>query len=183
MPMASHHVNSAPIHLVINTQSWITPETKARLLEWKIRYDLVEYAARGVPELSLDQIKGYQPRAQRTNPSISGKSQSNRTRPQDQADHVLAEVASKIHPMPDDGHAIKLARAVGVCEELTRKYQDRDWVLIKGDDMWAKIHHLLLDSLQSSGEYWVRSAGLDEAWTVSITDSCSTRPSPWGKVC
>lgn len=81
MPMASHHVNSAPIHLVINAQSWIPPETKARLLEWKIRYDLVEYAARGVPELSLDQIKAYQPRAQRTNPSISGKSPSNRARP------------------------------------------------------------------------------------------------------
>lgn len=66
-----------------------------------------------------------------------------------------------------------------MCEELTRKYQDKDWVLIKGDDMWAKIHHLLLDSLQSSGEYWVRSAGLDEAWTVSIMDSYSTRLSSW----
>jgi len=76
--------------------------------------------------------------------------------------------------MPDDGHAIKLARAVGVCEELTKKYQDRDWVLIKGDDVWAKIHHLVLDSLQSPGEYWVRSAGLDEAWTVSIMKLFST---------
>ncbi|KAH8772633.1 HypA protein [Diaporthe sp. PMI_573] len=140
-----HHLNSAPAYLTINSQSWISAETKARLLEWKIRYDLMEYAARAVPELSLDQIKGYQPRTQS---SLS-----------------VADVASKIHPMPDDGHAIKLARAVGVCEELTKKYQDRDWVLIKGDDVWAKIHHLVLDSLQSPGEYWVRSAGLDEAWT------------------
>lgn len=69
--------------------------------------------------------------------------------------------------MPDDGHAIKLARAAGICREVTRKYHDRDWVLIKGDDAWAKINHLILDSLQSPGENWVRSAGLDEAWTVS----------------
>lgn len=73
--------------------------------------------------------------------------------------------------MPDDGHAIKLARAAGICQEVTRKYQDRDWVLIKGDDMWSKINHLILDSLQSPGEYWVRSAGLDEAWTVSLSRS------------
>lgn len=141
-----HHVNLAPIYLTINSQSWIPAETKARLLEWKIRYDLMEYAARAVPELSLDQIKGYKPMAQGPSPSI-------------------AEVASQIHPMPDDGHAIKLARAVGICEELTKKYQDRDWVLLKGDDTWAKIRHLVIDSLRGPGEYWVRSAGLDEAWT------------------
>lgn len=61
---ASHHLNSSPIYVTINSQSWIPAETKARLLEWKIRYDLMEYAARGAPELSLDQIKAYRPRAQ-----------------------------------------------------------------------------------------------------------------------
>ncbi|KAG8158869.1 hypothetical protein KVR01_011312 [Diaporthe batatas] len=141
-----HHLNSAPFHLTINSQSWIPAETKARLLEWKIRYDLVEYAARAVPELSLDHIKGYKPRDQGSPLSI-------------------AEVASRIHPMPDDGHAIKLARAVGVCEELTKKYQDKDWVLLKGEDTWSKIHHLVIDSLEGPGDHWVRSAGLDEAWT------------------
>ncbi|KAK7706544.1 hypothetical protein SLS63_013932 [Diaporthe eres] len=140
-----HHLNSSPIFVTFNSQSWVPAETRARLLEWKIRYDLMEYAARGVPVLSLDQIKAYQPRNQGT--------------------ASIAEITSKIHPMPDDGHAIKLARAAGICHEVTKKYQDRDWVLIKGDDMWSKINHLILDSLQSPGEYWVRSAGLDEAWT------------------
>ncbi|KAI3396354.1 hypothetical protein diail_12244 [Diaporthe ilicicola] len=140
-----HHVNAAPFHLTINSQPWISAQTKARLLEWKIRYDLIQYAARGVPELSLDQIRAYKPRTQNTT--------------------SISEVASKIHRMPDDGHAIKLARAAGICEGITKKYQDKDWVLIKGDDMWAKVNHLIIDSLQSPGEYWVRSAGLDEAWT------------------
>lgn len=76
--MASHHLNSSPIFVNINSQSWIPAETKARLLEWKIRYDLLEYAARGVPELSLDQIKAYQPRTQGTT-SIAGKSSPWRT--------------------------------------------------------------------------------------------------------
>lgn len=54
-------VNSAPFFLSINAQSWIPAETKARLLEWKIRFDLMEYTTRGVPSLSLDDIKNYQP--------------------------------------------------------------------------------------------------------------------------
>lgn len=56
-----HLVNSAPFFLSINAQSWIPVETKARLLEWKIRADLMQYAARAVPSLSLDGIKSYQP--------------------------------------------------------------------------------------------------------------------------
>ncbi|KAG6356660.1 hypothetical protein INS49_014534 [Diaporthe citri] len=140
--MASHHPNSAPISVTFNSQSWIPAETKARLLEWKIRYDLLEYAAGGVPELSLDQIKAYQPKNQGT--------------------ASIAEIASKIALIPDDGHAIKLARAAGICQEVTKKYQDKDWVLIKGDDMWAKINHMILDSLQSPGGYWVRGGGAHE---------------------
>jgi hypothetical protein len=71
--MASHHVHSAPVYPTINSQSWIPAETKARLLEWKIRYDLMEYAVRAAPELSLDQIKGYQPRTRGSNFSIAGR--------------------------------------------------------------------------------------------------------------
>lgn len=73
MNMTSHHINSCPIYLTINSQPWIPAGTKARLLEWKIRYDLMEYVAVGVPELSVDQIKAYQPKNQGTT-SIAGKS-------------------------------------------------------------------------------------------------------------
>jgi hypothetical protein len=58
----SHHVNSSPIFLTINAQDWISVETKVRLLEWKIRMDLLQYAARGVPPLSLDTISSYKPK-------------------------------------------------------------------------------------------------------------------------
>lgn len=73
MHAASHHLNSSPLYVTINSQSWIPAEIKARLLEWKIRYDLMEYAARGVPELSLDQIKAYQPRNKGSG-TMTGKS-------------------------------------------------------------------------------------------------------------
>lgn len=57
-----HHVTSAPFFTTVNAQDWISFDTKVRLLEWKIRMDLVQYAARGAPELSLDAITSYQPK-------------------------------------------------------------------------------------------------------------------------
>jgi hypothetical protein len=57
-----HHVNSSPIWLTINAQPWISTETKVRLLEWKIRMDLMQYAARGCPPLSVDKISSYKPK-------------------------------------------------------------------------------------------------------------------------
>lgn len=48
--------------MTLNAQDWIPPETKARLLEWKIRMDLLQYVARGAPELSAERLAAYQPR-------------------------------------------------------------------------------------------------------------------------
>ena len=71
--LARHHVNSAPIFVTLNAQDWIPLETKARLLEWKIRMDLLQYAARGVPELSLEKLAAYQPRKPQAGGSLEGK--------------------------------------------------------------------------------------------------------------
>ncbi|KUI52804.1 Oxidoreductase AflY [Cytospora mali] len=139
-----HFVNVSPFYLTINSQSWIPIKTKARLLEWKIRLDLFHYAAIGAPDLSLEQIKAYEP--------------------EDSATVSVAEILPRFHPMDDDGHAVKLARAAAICQENSKEYEDRDWMLIKGDDTWAKIHHLILDSVEGSGPKWVWCQGLDEAW-------------------
>lgn len=75
--IARHHVNAAPIYLTINSQPWISNETKARLLEWKIRMDLVEYASRGAPPLlPISEIAAYQPRKPQSAPGtdpVAGK--------------------------------------------------------------------------------------------------------------
>lgn len=68
----------------------------------------------------------------------------------------------------DDGHAVKLSRAAVITQQISQQYNDRNWKIIKGDDMWMRIHHLIADSVEAPGPKFVRTAGLDEAWVVSI---------------
>ncbi|KAK4155477.1 hypothetical protein C8A00DRAFT_41938 [Chaetomidium leptoderma] len=142
-----HHVNSGPFFVTLNAQDWIPVETKARLLEWKIRMDLLQYAARGAPELSGEKLASYQPRK----PNAGGS---------------LAETIARLHTFPDDGHSIKLGRAAVICRNLCKKYEDegKDWLVVKGDDMWDRVCHLIVDSVEAPGSTWVRSTGFDEAW-------------------
>ncbi|KAK3328495.1 hypothetical protein B0T19DRAFT_442386 [Cercophora scortea] len=145
-----HHVNASPLFLTINAQPWIPRATKARLLEWKIRLDLREYAVRGAPPLALDKITAYKPKR------ADATGQPSKT--------TLLDIISRLHTLDEDGHAIKLARAAAICHELSRKYEDRDWMMVRGDDMWVKVHHLIVDSAEAPGPEWVRGAGFDEAW-------------------
>lgn len=132
-----HHVTSAPFFTTVNAQDWISLDTKVRLLEWKIRMDLVQYAARGAPKLELDAITSYQLREKKACGS-----------PEE-------IIANNLHFFDDDGHSIKLARAARVCQLY---YQTRD------DEFWNKIYHLIVDSVLAPGPNWVRSCGFDEAW-------------------
>jgi hypothetical protein len=156
--------------VTLNAQDWIPLETKARLLEWKIRMDLLQYAARGVPELSLEKLAAYQPRKPQAGGSLEGKTDSTHTCCLSTSADCLvtAEIIARLHDFPDDGHAIKLGRAAVICRNICKKYEDegRDWLKIKGDDMWAKVCHLIVDSVEAPGEHWVRSCGFAEAWKV-----------------
>ncbi|KAL1841354.1 hypothetical protein VTJ49DRAFT_7134 [Mycothermus thermophilus] len=140
-----------PFFVTINAQPWIPPETKARLLEWKIRMDLLQYAARGAPELSVEKLKSYQPQK----PDAGGSG-------------ALTEIITRLHTTPDDGHSIKLGRALGVCRAICQPYEEeqppKPWLAIKGDEMWKKVCHLVVDSVEAPGPRWVRSTGFDEAW-------------------
>lgn len=64
-----HHININPIYIILNGLDWIPIESKVRLLEWKIRLDLVQYAARGCPPLDLENIAAYVPRAGKLTPA------------------------------------------------------------------------------------------------------------------
>ncbi|KAI1205932.1 uncharacterized protein F4807DRAFT_441007 [Annulohypoxylon truncatum] len=140
-----HHINICPIFVAINSQDWIPTESKVRLLEWKIRMDLVQYAARGCPPLSLDNIASYTPK--------------------DNKPGSVNELVPRIHNLEEDGHAIKLYRAVVLGQTVSEKYDDKDWVKIKGD-LWTKVRHLVVDSVEANGPRWVRSAGFPKAWEV-----------------
>lgn len=74
--VSSHHINVLSIYIVLSKQDWIPLAAKVRLLEWKIRMDLLQYAARSCPKLSLDKINSYSPKQPESDPN-RGKSITN----------------------------------------------------------------------------------------------------------
>ncbi|RSL50234.1 hypothetical protein CEP53_008879 [Fusarium sp. AF-6] len=139
-----HHVNSSFIYLSFNSQPWLSTADKVRLLEWKIRLDLVQYAARGCPAVSLRNIAAYVPKQ----PS----------------EESVREIGMRLYDFGDDGHAIKQARATAVCHELMATYKDKPWAVLKDDSIWKKIQHMVVDAVEGPGVLYVRSTGFDEAW-------------------
>lgn len=86
------------------------------------------------------------------------------------------DIISRLHDFPDDGHAIKLGRAALICQEACREYEGTpvgDRFMIKGEDMWQRVLGLIVDSVEAPGPNWVRSAGFEEAWEVSVLISDS----------
>lgn len=78
------------------------------------------------------------------------------------------DVISRLHHIDDDGHAIKLGRAAGVGHHISKAYEGKGRLPLEGDEVWMKVFHLIVDSVQTPGPTWVRTAGLDEAWKVSF---------------
>lgn len=144
-----HHVNVAPIFLTFNKQDWISTEHKVRLLEWKIRMDIVQYVARGCPQLSVDKIADYVPKDKDAKPAT--------------------DLLPRMHGFVDDGHAIKLWRAVFVGKAASAPYEDRDWLRIKGG-LWDQVGRIIVDAVEAPGPTWVRNAGFEEAWK-DVSDS------------
>lgn len=119
-----HSLTTSIFLTTFMSQTWITPENKARLLEWKGRFDLLAYAAVGAPQLLVDEIENYVPKF----------SQAGVGNP------WLDIIERGIHK-EDDGHTIKTIRALANGERLTARYRDVAEKLelpIVGD-MWRKI--------------------------------------------
>jgi hypothetical protein len=73
------------------------------------------------------------------------------------------------HSISDDGHTIKLARAIHICRDLMQKHGDKPWARIKTEEQWVRLSYLVLDSAERpAGIRWARSAGFDEAWKVGL---------------
>lgn len=79
------------------------------------------------------------------------------------------ELLPRLHTLSDDGHVIKLWRAVGVGRKISEPYAGRAWLQITGRHLWDQIAHLIVDSVEAPGPRWVRNAGFEEAWKVSVT--------------
>jgi predicted RNA-binding protein with RPS1 domain len=73
-----------------------------------------------------------------------------------------SEVFGRVLEINDDGHASKSIRALENGRNTCAKY-DGQVGEVHGD-MWDKLLHMVIDSVEQGGERWVRSAGFEEAW-------------------
>lgn len=119
---------------------------KVRILEYKIRMDIVQYVARGCPPLDSAAISNYLPK---DGTELVSKPE---------------ELLPRFQKIMDDGHTIKLVRAMLLAQRISEKYKGRSWVRFVDDDMWLKAHYMLLDGTESHDTRWVRAAGFDGAW-------------------
>ncbi|KAH6611050.1 hypothetical protein Trco_001070 [Trichoderma cornu-damae] len=144
-----HHLNASPFFVTLFSFPWLSASQKARMLEWKIRLDLVQYIARGCPPLRIGDLESFAPK------SGSGSCVTN-------PEHLLP----RFHGIVDDGHTIKVVRALIVAQKLSRMFAGEPWIRIADDETWLKAHLVLLEGTEGSQEpaLWVRSAGFDDAW-------------------
>ena len=107
--------------------------------------DLAFYAAQGSPNLLLEEIFTYTP-----NKLEAG-------------DAEWKGIYERLFNFPEDGHAIKFARAVTNAQQVCKDYEDEDWARIKSF-MWEKIGNMDVDSTEDTNGLWGRSVGFPEAW-------------------
>lgn len=131
-------------------------ETKARLLEWKLRVDAAQYLGQGSPYLTVDMFKSYTPK------DIREKKAEMVSDPK--------ELLPRLFKAADDGHNIKTARGLLLAQKLSQDYINAPnrpaWVRITDDETWLRIHYALLDSVEpyKEGDQYLRPAGFAEAW-------------------
>lgn len=138
-----HCVNSSIFfsNFLSSKNSFLKPAIKRRLLEWKVWNDIVMYTSRGCPPLLANEITNYQP----------------------VIDSDWDGLFKRINKFEDDGHASKLVRALANGQETCAKHEKKDGFLIKGD-MWRKLGHMAVDSVEAGDPHWVRSCGFQKAW-------------------
>lgn len=78
--------------------------------------------------------------------------------------HDPKQLLPIFHQVVDDGHIIKLARALLIAQEASQEFVGKPWIRIGDNQMWLNVHYMLLDGIQGPNGVWVRSAGFDEAW-------------------
>ncbi|KAI9709842.1 MAG: hypothetical protein M1828_002359 [Chrysothrix sp. TS-e1954] len=138
-----HSVTSSIFLPLFMKQDWISVENKAKILEYKGRTDLCQYASRRSPNLLMSEIEDYIPR---------------RVDASDWTSIVERAIA-----VDDDGHASKLVRALARGQQICGPFEERHEFRIK-KHMWLKMGNMAIDSVEDDGKRWVRSAGFIEAW-------------------
>ncbi|KAL1644420.1 hypothetical protein SLS58_004334 [Diplodia intermedia] len=142
-----HSTNSSIFFTSFLTSPLFPAEARARLLEWKGRFDLANYASRGAPKLAPAELVDY------------------RSRNHANADwQQLFDYVNSF--TEDDGHVSKLLRSFAngaqACDGL--RQEERKGFAIQGQAHWLKAAAMGMDGVQAGGPKWVRSCGFEQAW-------------------
>jgi hypothetical protein len=116
-------------------------------LKFKAYIDLAMYASRRSPPLLLEEISTYTPKRL------------------EKGEAEWPGLFQRLFEFHDDGHAVKLGRAVRNGELVTKEWEEKgvEWDKVKGF-MWEKIGNMVVDSVEDTGRTWARSVGFEEAW-------------------
>lgn len=149
----SHHLTSAPFFLSLNKLSWVPLAAKARLLEWKIRLDIIQYITRDCLPLHLEKLKTYTPKETGANGTAL------------ELNARLEDLLPRFHNIVDDGHIIKVFRSMLLGQQLSRKHAGKPWIRIADDKTWLKAAYMLVDGTEANPQSaWMRSAGFEQQW-------------------
>ncbi|KAF1830521.1 hypothetical protein BDW02DRAFT_572926 [Decorospora gaudefroyi] len=118
----------------------LRPSTQRRLLEWKAWNDITMYVSRGCPALLVDEINAYKPAH----------------------DSDMHQVIQRVNKIEDDGHACKLVRALAHGQRVCAPYEHKGFMV--SGDMWTKLGHMAVDSVEAGEPHWVRGCGFEGAW-------------------
>ncbi|GMF81681.1 unnamed protein product [Aspergillus oryzae] len=130
-----HSLTAAVFFPTIIRQEWISIETRARLLEWKGRSDLITYAALGCPQLYPDRITGYRPKEVATG---------------------WPDVVQHARVYQDDGHACKVIRALMCAEKVCQPFEGEEGFPLKKAD-FLTLADMTMDSVERMLDpNWVR---------------------------
>ena len=128
----------------LSSSSFFPPSARARILEWKARFDLANYVSRGSPELLPAELSQYD--------GASSKGVD------------WQQLFDRVNAMgDDDGHTSKLLRAIAhgaqVCAE-----RSGDGFVVGGKEVWRKAAAMGVDGAETGGPQWLRSCGFEQAW-------------------
>ncbi|KAL2062642.1 hypothetical protein VTL71DRAFT_5714 [Oculimacula yallundae] len=142
-----HSTNTSIFFPTFNALPFLSTANKIRLLQWKVYLDLAIYTSRAAASLDLGEISLYTP----------SKLEA--------GDAEWPGILRRLSEFADDGHAVKFGRAVANAERLCKPYEkDGDGVGVVNGFMWEKIGNMVIDSVEDTGDRWIRGAGFPEAW-------------------
>lgn len=138
-----HCANAVPLVAAAAHHPDVPGHAKVELVRRLAEYALVTYVGQGCPDIRLDLLRNLTPKK----PASEWK-----------------ELTERLFRLPDDGHVLKLLRALRYAEAQAKEVGDQEGYLLRGQD-WFKAGNMIVDIAEGKGDSnYVRGSGFDEAW-------------------